>query len=402
MNIKNLIITGLCVPLDKNRAINHPNHKTGLPMCFVGEPGVGKSEIIEELGEELRMLTHTIFIPSKNPEDIGGYPVQDGTGKLVRMCDDPVIHSLAEVQEGLVLLDEINTNRQQIYAALLSVLLRRTYGGVSLGGRVRFVAAMNPIESSVGGIEFPAPIANRFMHCRWPSPSATSWSDWILDYEEDRVEVKAMSVYEKQRDENWDGAWSDIAGKGAGFMKVRGSLLHKRPEVGTPDFSSAWPSHRTWWWALRSMATTKALSMGEEVRVALLSGCVGAAAASEFLAWERAADLPTAEDMLKNGWKPDKTRLDRCIAAYSTLTTHVLSLKNKEQIAAAAKTWAIFHDACKSGPLADIITRPARLLVLRNLGLSSGVDDIIKYAEPVLERIQPLNARAKAVEQVQA
>lgn len=395
MDMRKLLTTALTVPLQRETDVplDAKDHLYGLPVCFVAEPGTSKSEIIESVCHELLLRTNVVFVPSRTAEDLGGYPVMVD-GKLKRMTDDELIHELAEIGEGVVFLDEINTNSMNIYRTLLSVLLKRRYGGVQLSGRVRFLAARNPIESSAGGVDFPASIANRFCHIAWVPPSATQWCDWVLGFDENVTPIEPLAVQERRLITNWSSAWSDIAGKGTGFIRGKSGELHQLPQPGTPEFSGAWPSRRTWWWALRAMATAKALGAGEQIRLAFLKGCVGEPAMKAYLEWEKSADLPSAEEMLQQGFRPDTRRLDRSYAAYDTLTLYVASMKRGPQrTRAATKAWEILREACEAGGLRDTITRPASRLVAAGLGLSGG-EECAAAAAPVLAVIQPINQRA--------
>ncbi len=398
MYMKNLLAVAMVVPMKNHISVDSPDQILGLPVCVEGPPGIGKSETIEALGDELTLLTHTVFIPSCTPEDLMGYPVQDGVGKLVRSCDDPIIHEIAERKSGLVFLDEINTNRQNIYAGLLSVLLKRRFGGVPLGGGTRFISAMNGDADSVGSIPFPPPISNRFCHIKWEAGGGAEYLDWLSgtgDRDDDKV--SPVDLLSRKRDENWSGAWSEFVGKAAGFFKVREATLHTGPLEADP--TKGWASRRTWFWALRAMATCRALKAPEKIRLDLLRGCVGVGPATEFMKWEKESDLPTPEDVLKNGFEPDTTRIDRSMAVYESLSSYVVGMKKgPEQLKAATTAWGVLRKGADSS-LADTLSRPVIRLVNANLSLSSGDQECSKAAQPVMARIQPQLDKMKKMRQ---
>lgn len=400
-----IILAGLMVPL-KNVDLKSPEQFFGLPLLFTGHPGIGKSERLEGYQASLGMMVHTIHIPEKNQEDLAGYPVQDGKGRLIRMTDDELIVELSKIGEGIVFLDEINTPRQNLFATLLGVLLKRRLAGIPLGGKVRFMAARNPIESSTGGMDLTPPLANRFCFIPWGTPTPDQWNEWVTgkDENEDGDKFPTIIQLHKQLETNWGASWPTAMGRMVGFMNVRGSdLLHKLPAEGDPSFHGAWPSPRTWWWALRSSATCMALKSGEAVRIKLMGGCVGHAAITEYLAWEKAANLPTAEEMLTNGFPPDKRRLDRSMAAYTTLTAHVGLIKNrKEQIQVATRAWTLLHEGCEAG-LSDIIAVPARTLLNAKLATTltddPGSEKCRAEAIKVLNRMKGLSAKAREAQE---
>jgi hypothetical protein len=148
-----------------------------------------------------------------------------------------------------------------------------------------------------------------------------------------------------------------------------------------------------------------ALKSGEAVRIKLMSGCVGHAAITEYLTWEKAANLPTAEEMLANGFPPDRKRLDRSMAAYSTLTSYVSLIKNrKDQIKVAARAWSLLYEGCEAG-LSDIVAVPARTLLNAKLATTLtdspgiSVEKCRSEAVKVLNRLQGLSAKAREAQE---
>lgn len=408
MDMKKLLATALMVPLDREWevAFTDMKHRFGLPICFVGEPGTAKSDVIEEVTSDMTFLTNVVFIPSETPETLGGIPVMHN-GKLIRMTDDQIIHELKETGEGCVFLDEINTNSQNIYRSLLAVLLKRRYGGVQLSGRVRFIAARNPTASSAGGIEFPAPVANRFCHINWEAPDVEQWCDWVIGAEKEDKKNKTLTAKELETKliDNWPAAWSEFSAKGTGFIRSMSTSLHALPDISSEAFSGSWPSRRSWWWALRAAAAARALNSGEQIRIALMRGCVGDGAVKQFLEWEKRMDLQSAQDMLTNGFVPDRARIDKAMASFDTLGIYVASMKKgKDQIEAATKTWQILNKGCEVG-LADTVIRAATKLVNADLGLrmtrdhGGPVDEAIEAMKPVLTRVYPIQKQAQRAHQ---
>jgi len=386
----NVLITALCVPMEKNKAVDDPTHRMGLPVNLIGGSGVGKSEYVEDVGEALRFFVHTVIPATSNPEDIGGYPVQDGKGGLTRLCDDAGIYQLIDTGEGILFLDEVNTNRAAMQAAYLRVVLKRIYGGMSLPNRCRIISAMNPPELSAGGIPLTPPMANRFCHIPFSAGTPREWSDWLLDYDGEKVE--SMYDAEKKVVNNWSKSWALSANQIAGFVRAKSDSLNKQPLPGDPKGSGAWPSSRTNFWAARTLATARALGQDGLVEDILLQGLCGEAWLTEFRAYVKAADLPDPETMLTKGWEIDTRRLDRTMTALETLGRYVadIPVTDPTRIDKAEKAWDFLHRACSSG-LGDLCYRPARMLVNAKLSALSGSAVLEKAARPVLERLYKTN-----------
>lgn len=390
----NVLITALCVPMEKKKAVDDPTHRMGLPVNLIGGSGVGKSEFVEGVGAMLRFFTHVVVPIASNPEDIGGWPVQDGKGGLTRVCDDPGIITLREVKEGILFLDEVNTNRVQMQAAYLRVVLDRVYGGAPLPPKVRVVSAMNPPALSAGGVQLTPPMANRFCHINFSPPSPREWSDWLNDFDDDN----GVNIYEAEKVviENWGPHWAVASGQVSGFIRAKSDALNNQPEPGDPRGSGAWPSCRTNFWAARALATARTLrshlNTDAGVEDILLQGLNGEAWVTEFRKYLASAELPDPEQVLRGSWKVDKLRIDITLTVLETLGNYVVGIPEKDptRIQKAVKAWEILGEACESG-LADLCYRPATALAKAKLGAMSGDVHIAKAAKPTMERFYPKN-----------
>lgn len=393
-----VLITALCVPMEK-KELTDSTHRMGLPVNFIGGSGVGKSEYVEAAGEALKFFTHTVIPATSNPEDIGGYPIQDGKGGLTRMCDDENIIKLSEVGEGILFLDEVNTNRAQMQAAYLRVVLKRIYGGIQLPPRVRIISAMNPPELSAGGIPLTAPMANRFCHIPFTPPSTQGWSDWLSDTpREDKI---TMYDAEKEVVKNWGRAWSISSNQVAGFLRASSGMLNDQPQAGDPRGSGPWPSCRTNFWAARALATTRALKKyldsPPETEDILLQGLTGEAWVTQFKEYLQKADLPDPEDLLRDGWEVDKRRLDRTMTILDTLGSYVATLPaNDVKFEKAVRAWEILNKATASG-LGDLTYRAATTMIRAGLGAGSQRQELARACQPTLEKLYPNDSLNKRI-----
>lgn len=399
MSLESFILTAMVTPLKA-----HPKDEKciwGLPVLIWGDPGIGKSDRIEWVSEFLNLLNDTLFPSTLSPEDVGGYPTQDGKGGLVRSCDDPDVKIIIEAGEGTIFFDEINLARQAVLAALLGVVLKRRFGGQKLPNRCRVMAAANPPESSAGGFELPLPLANRFCHKFIKTPTPREWIGWLMEHE--RTDLPTLYDAEKLICDGWDSVWAQMRGETAGFIgSVKGaSMLHSVPLVGSLDRGRAWASPRTWDWLTRARTTAKILGMGGQVEQDLMDGCVGNGASTELNKWLADANLPKPEDALNGLWNPDKAHLDVSMAVYEGVAAYVAALpENEEKEKIATKAWVLLNKACKVGH-ADLIFEPARVLTNKGFGVSRpNAEAMRKEAEPVLKRIYPLNNIADAAEKL--
>lgn len=387
-----LITLALVVPMRGD-----PSHKScvrGLPILLWGDPGVGKSDRIEETATRLGLHCEVAFPSTQQPEDVTGVLVPDGKGGAQKVCLLDSVNTLSKLGSGVLFVDELTGARPATQGAWLGAILKRQFGDVKMPGAVRIIAAANPPEQAAGGGDLELPMANRFAHFTVPKPSGNQWTTWLLS--EDAPRETSIADYDDILIRNWSRAWARSRGLFAGFAKRAGDLLHAVPEEGSPNRGRAWPSPRTWYYAARAAATCFALNgvlrdefdnpiNGDDLALDFVSACVGAGAAVSFATWMKEANLPDPKDVLDNGWAPDKKRLDRTIAVYTAMTAYVLSLKEpKARVEYANKAWKVLGVAVDAH-LNDMIAPSASALVHNGLGY--GNLDTKATAGPVLYKL---------------
>ena len=147
--------------------------------------------------------------------------------------------------------------------------------------------------------------------------------DWVLDTSEwidGLLTDFAFTTAPKLDALLGDGSDTDkarVKAMVASFVRTRPDLLHKMPTDATAA-GRGWPSPRSW---TKCAAVLSQLDRGDDEAMNLvLVGCVGEAAASEFLAWYIAQDLYDPEAVLANPSIVDWTeRPDRIFALTSAL-----------------------------------------------------------------------------------
>jgi hypothetical protein len=98
----------------------------------------------------------------------------------------------------------------------------------------------------------------------------------------------------------------------AGYLRARQTQLSALPKDAASR-GRAFPTPRTWTYAVELAALAGSLGLGNRVLKLLVFGCVGAAAGHEFLVWADAQDLPDPEELLADpssisfaGMRPDR------------------------------------------------------------------------------------------------
>lgn len=372
----------------------------GLPLLFWGQSGVGKSDIIEELGRVWRMHVE-VLSPGERGEGafgVTGVPkeVRGKDGKLVSyVLTYPAPDWIESFEDfggrGIVFVDEITTAAPMIQAAMLGLIRARRIGSGVLPHGVRVIGAGNPPEIAAGGWQLSPPMANRVGHMQWDPPSGEAWADWLLTHDVHDGAAKAPTQ-DPEREEKrvlqaWTSEWAKARGLVTAFIRKRPTLLHQQPKFGDPKAHGAWPSHRTWVEATRAIASTQVHGLNEDDTASMVSGFIGDGAAKEFIAWRVSTDLPDPADVLdgKVQWHYDEARLDRSMAVISSTAVFLTNpdKDEKRRTKRAQKMWEILDSVSKHAPdVALVAIKPLHNAKL--LGVEGGVK-VLARMRPTLE-----------------
>lgn len=381
MDTKAIIRTALFTPTSRG---------WGLPILLWGPPGVGKSDIIEELGAEHGFVTEILSPGERGEGAFGVIPVPErddhGAMSIAYPPPDWARRMMAtRGQRGLVFVDELTTAPPIVQPALLGLIQAKRIGATQLPDGVRVIGAANPPAQAAGGWELPAPVANRLGHVQWAPPTLEAWTTWLLGDQTEKEPVRAASDLESHVMAAWDGAYARAKGSVASFLRNRPELLHKMPSIDSPQVSRAWPSHRSWANATRAHAAAHVHGLNEEERDALVGGYIGIGAYAEFAAYSTKLDLPDPVELLEGRVKfePDSSRIDVTFAVLSACSAVILSTESSAPTyeKRSSSFWKLLN-AIGMDQI-DIVI-PAASAVIRSPAARH------KEAIPVLGRIGPI------------
>ncbi|MGH9068527.1 MAG: AAA family ATPase, partial [Acidimicrobiales bacterium] len=145
----------------------------GVPVLLWGEPGVGKSALVESLATARGVPCEVVVGSTREPADFLGLPVVAGDGS-VHMAPPDWFVRLRDAGCGVLFLDELSCAPPAVQAAMLRVARERYVGAERLPEGVSVVAAANPPEQAADGWDLPAPMANRFCHLDY-NPALADW-----------------------------------------------------------------------------------------------------------------------------------------------------------------------------------------------------------------------------------
>ncbi len=145
------------------------NKGIGRPIFIWGPPGIGKSDIIKQMGEDLDAHVIDIRLSLWEPTDIKGIPYFDSdNGKMswAPPIELPDADMAKKHKKIILFMDEMNSAAPAVQAAAYQLVLNRRVGTYYLPDNVLIVAAGNRESDKGVTYRMPAPLANRFCSLR--------------------------------------------------------------------------------------------------------------------------------------------------------------------------------------------------------------------------------------------
>jgi len=153
------------------------------PVFLWGPPGIGKSDIVHQIGTLLNAHVIDVRLSLWEPTDIKGIPYFDANaGKMVWGAPEELPdEALASQYDNVILfLDEMNSAAPAVQAAAYQLILNRKVGQYHLPDNVLIVAAGNREADKGVTYRMPAPLANRFVHLEM-KPDFDDWFAWAVN-----------------------------------------------------------------------------------------------------------------------------------------------------------------------------------------------------------------------------
>jgi len=265
------------------------------PIFLWGPPGIGKSDIVHQIGDMINAHVIDVRLSLWEPTDIKGIPYFDSN--LSKMVWAPPSElpdaEMASQHENIILfLDEMNSAAPAVQAAAYQLILNRKVGTYELPDNVMIVAAGNREADKGVTYRMPAPLANRFVHLEM----AVSFDDWFAWAADNKINTDVL-----------------------GYLTFSKKDLY--------DFDPKSPS--------RSFATPRSWSfvselvedeLDETTTTDLVSGAIGEGLAVKFMAHRKvAASMPNPTDILAGKVKEMKAK--EISAMYSLTVSLCYELK---------------------------------------------------------------------------
>ena len=266
------------------------------PIFLWGPPGIGKSEVVEQITNSLPN-SHLIDIRLSlwEPTDIKGIPYFDSnSGTMVWGAPSELpSEEFAKQYDNIVLfLDEMNSAAPSVQAAAYQLILNRRVGQYKLPDNVMIVAAGNRDADKGVTYRMPAPLANRFVHLEL-AVSFDDWFEWAVN----------------------NNVHKDVVG----FLQFSKKDLYDF-DPKSPSRSFATP--RSWTFVSELLED----ELDTETTTDLVSGSIGEGLAIKFMAHRKvAASMPNPSDILSG--KVKELKQTEISAMYSLTVSLCYELK---------------------------------------------------------------------------
>jgi hypothetical protein len=276
------------------------------PIFLWGPPGIGKSDIVHQIGEAISAHVIDVRLSLWEPTDIKGIPYFDSNTSSMRWAPPIELPSqeLAAKHKSIILfLDEMNSAAPSVQAAAYQLILNRKVGTYHLPDNVLIVAAGNRETDKGVTYRMPAPLANRFLHLEM-RVDFDDWSMWATD---NRIHKDVV-----------------------GFLTFSKKDLY---DFDPKSASRAFATPRSWTFVSQLLEED---DTDDETLADLICGTVGEGLAVKFMAHRKVAGkMPNPTDILNGKVKEMKSKE---ISAMYSLTVS-LCYELKDSCDKNAKNW---------------------------------------------------------------
>jgi hypothetical protein len=271
--------------------------KVQRPVFLWGPPGIGKSELVEGITEELGGLMIDLRLGQMEPTDIRGIPFYNKEiGKMdwAPPIDLPDEETASQYPVVVLFLDELNSAAPSVQAAAYQLILNRRVGKYRLPKNVVMVAAGNRESDKGVTYRMPTPLANRFIH---------------LEMKTDFAAYQIWAVQNKIH--------QDVVG----YLSFAKQDLY---DFDSKSSSRAFATPRTWTFVSELLQNDDG---DDETLTNLVAGTIGEGLAVKFMAHRKISSrLPQPEDILAG--KVHELEIKEVSAMYSLVISMCYELKD--------------------------------------------------------------------------
>lgn len=268
------------------------------PVMLWGPPGVGKSQIIAEVGQRHHVPVIDIRLSQMEPSDLRGIPFRNEDRvewAAPAILPDEQRHG----SQGILFLDEITSAPPSVSAAAYQLILDRRLGEYEIPDGWAIFAAGNRQGDRGVTYTMPAPLANRFSHFE-VDINLDDWVAWAYGF---GIDERIIA-----------------------FLRFRPDLLFSFDPEHNPV---AFPSPRSWEFAHRAL---QKFIDHKELLTGALQACVGQAAGIELSAFIASLDeMPDLDAICRGEDIAAPKEIDLQYAVASALVGRAIRVREQDE-----------------------------------------------------------------------
>ncbi|WP_425038626.1 AAA family ATPase [Primorskyibacter sp. S187A] len=326
-----------------------------------GRPGVGKTELVRSLSEEIGAQLFDIRLTTIEPQDLRGLPYYDHETKQTvwyrpeDLPDDPT-------RPAVLFLDELTAASPYLQPTVYGLLQERRVGRHLLPANVLIIAAGNTVEDGAVAYEMGTALSDRLVHLQVEANAR----DWLEHYAVDRSLHPAVTAFLRARPDLLDTTEDALR---------RGEMIACTP--------------RSWERVSQIMGAVT----DKRHRSTMISGTIGVAAAVEFA---RVADevdaLVTVSELLAAHARERRALMPRSVNGLVGLIYALVAQVDAETMPGTIDIMADIRKldagAGTSLPLSELCSFGFELLIRKALaeGLEDAFGSSKAYADYASER----------------
>ena len=266
------------------------------PIFLWGAPGIGKSDLVKQIGDEQGREVIDVRLSLWEPTDIKGIPYYNSVENTMTWAPPAEVPTDPD-SNAILVLDELNSAAPATQAAAFQLVLNRRVGTYKLPKGVSIVAAGNRETDKGVTYRMPSPLANRFVHLELRT-DFEDWHQWAVN---NRIHEQVVGYI--------------------GFAK--GDLYDFDPKSSSKSFATP----RSWSFVSDLLGDD---DLPENTLTDLVSGAIGEGLAIKFMAHRKVAkQMPKPEDILSG--KVEKVSIKEISAMYSLAISLCYELQTADQ-----------------------------------------------------------------------
>jgi len=273
------------------------------PLIIRGAPGIGKSQIVRQVADELGIEFRDIRLAQMDAVDVRGLPSVDTKNHSMEW-NPPDFWPRDPNSKGILFLDELLSVDRSLQTCIYQLVLDRCLGDTyKVPDGWYICAAGNRIEDRATAVTMSSALANRFMHVELAEDSE-EWARWAIN--------------------------AGINPSVVGFIRYRPEMLH---HMDGENLECGWPSPRSWEKVSHMVDIMEKTKAQKTIIKKIVYGLVGPGAGSEFMEFYKNRDVyENIIDMMVDPKKPivipDKA--DQQYAMVAAMVYHLWRGKDEE------------------------------------------------------------------------